>query len=96
MSEAMLTLSREQIEMCKVFADTHNKDEKPAVLMDPAALSTLCTLALSSIAMREALKPFAEAYTNREGWAEDMFIGGSNLRNSDLRRAAKAYQEQGK
>ena len=43
--------------------------------------------------LREALEPFAGAYVNAEGWAEYMYIGGSSLRNNDLRRAKAALEE---
>ena len=42
--------------------------------------------------LEKALEPFANAYVNREKWAENMYIGGSALRNSDLRAAARAYK----
>jgi hypothetical protein len=43
--------------------------------------------------MREALKPFAEAYEGREGWKDEWGIGGSALVNGDLRRAAAVLKE---
>ena len=42
--------------------------------------------------LEKALEPFANAYVNRDKWAEDMYVGGSALRNSDLRAASRAYK----
>ena len=84
MSEAMLT--RDEVEHLLTMAKIDEDEE----------LTALCTMALSSIAMREALKPFAD-----ESKTWNFYGGPANetlmvVKISDLRRAAEAYQEQGK
>ena len=91
MSEPMLT--REQIEEIIEAAETLEH-----VRLTKENAIALCTLALSSIAMREALKPFAveaRRYDPPEG-DNDLKAWSSQFTIGDLRRAAEAYQEQGK
>ena len=64
------------------------------IIDERAALTAAGEMARELAEAREALKPFADAYVNREKWAEDSYIGGSDLRNRDLRRAARAYNSE--
>lgn len=109
MSEAMLTLTREQVQSIAKFKKDFSA--RPFEITEAykiakqffdgdgwgglkdEVLPALCTMALSSIAMREALKPFAERADEYEN-TPDHHRGTCLV--SDLRRAAEAYQEQGK
>ena len=82
MSEAMLT--REQL----LHLMKEAPDEYPEWIWEK-----LVTMALASIAMREALKPFAEKAGKYDGYRDSITV---LVPIGDLRRAAAAYQEQGK
>lgn len=109
MSETMQTLTREQIEQHLETAKQYAKAKALGSLIDSNQLAALCTMALSSIAMREALKPFKGAMTNLSSVPDDEKLvvvyaqyapqgGVGTITAGDLRRAAAAYnsQEQGK
>ena len=80
-------------DMLEIFASGGNGSEYVDAhwLLNKAA-TELREAAIRIEELEKALEPFANAYVNREKWAEDMYIGGSALRNSDLLAAARAYK----
>lgn len=90
------TLTREQIEAWKREADYAHDDL--LVKFFPDELSALCTMTLSSIAMREALKPFSYIgqHKIKPDWDDDDAPVPERILNEgvsieDFRLAAKAY-----
>ena len=81
-----MSLSKEQIESLMTRREPISFQTMDAIFL----------MALSSIAMREALKPFADAAASLRGHEADEWSVQPLFTAGDLRRAFKAYQEQGK